>query len=382
MNDTSLLEKKYPCLPLDTFAQTFQSPTQSYKFFWFEAVLRLSLKKDTFSFDEVVDEIIYIAWPLVVRFHLRLGPAGAKDKPNFIAAIIEKLAESCPEALTLSREQIARLIREKNPEIRTLKKELCRYVPYRILAPFLSEYGVNEKIWSSISKTIELIHSVSRKIRLPYVIEAEAKGRYEIRVDQEWRNLFIQEYPILLGWLQFEKSLYLQNKNPNVPGIVIKVSWENQKARKLQNVRKLWDAIAQLYPDEFISIYTGKVLDRSSFEIDHFIPWSFVSSDELWNLVPVEKDVNIRKSNRLPDWEEYFDGLVKMKNLLKKSIHSSRWIHQLFDRCRQDNLNETWARESLYQKEDSERDISRILASNVHPIYDLARMQGFREWRN
>lgn len=60
---------------------------------------------------------------------------------------------------------------------------------------------------------------------------------------------------------------------------------------------------------EITDCYTRKVLNKDNFEqlgkleIDHFIPWSFIVNDEIWNLTLIFKRMNINKSNDLPDMD-------------------------------------------------------------------------------
>ena len=49
---------------------------------------------------------------------------------------------------------------------------------------------------------------------------------------------------------------WLQNNNPEVPGLVYKLAPMDEKMRKLSRVRKLWEGILQLY--EVRDVYTGK----------------------------------------------------------------------------------------------------------------------------
>ena len=42
------------------------------------------------------------------------------------------------------------------------------------------------------------------------------------------------------------------------------------------------------------------------FQANHFIPWSFVMNDELWNLMPMDDSLNSAKSNRLLQWDKFF----------------------------------------------------------------------------
>ena len=62
---------------------------------------------------------------------------------------------------------------------------------------------------------------------------------------------------------------------------------------------------------EFKDIYSEQQL-TDSFSIDHFLPWSFVAHDLLWNLTPVEPTTNSSKNDALPDLDIYLPRLVKL----------------------------------------------------------------------
>jgi 5-methylcytosine-specific restriction endonuclease McrA len=64
-------------------------------------------------------------------------------------------------------------------------------------------------------------------------------------------------------------------------------------------------------------IYTGKQLslENKNFSLDHFIPYSFVSHDLIWNLYPIEKSENARKSNLLPSVETHFKAFYGLQNV-------------------------------------------------------------------
>ena len=64
-------------------------------------------------------------------------------------------------------------------------------------------------------------------------------------------------------------------------------------------------------------IYTNKELHPKEYDLDHFIPWSFVSHDLLWNLIPSDDSINSSKNNKLPDIQFY---LPKLANLHHESI--------------------------------------------------------------
>ena len=78
----------------------------------------------------------------------------------------------------------------------------------------------------------------------------------------------------------------------------------NDKMRKLSNVRKLWEGVLEVR--EIRDVFTGREIVPKQYDVDHFIPWSFVMNDELWNLMPMESSLNSSKSNRLPKWNPFF----------------------------------------------------------------------------
>lgn len=102
------------------------------------------------------------------------------------------------------------------------------------------------------------------------------------------------------------KIHYLQKRNPSVPGIADKLSAPQE--RKLDKAKKYWKAVIEV--TEIRNIYTEEIMTAGDISIDHFVPWSYVAHDELWNLVPTTKAVNSSKSNNLPDWDLYFPRLA------------------------------------------------------------------------
>lgn len=129
----------------------------------------------------------------------------------------------------------------------------------------------------------------------------------------------IQDHTVnILGWIQYEKVKWLQNNNPEVPGLVYKLTPTEEKVRKLKKVRDLWQDIMEV--QEIRDVFTGQPVKKKKYDIDHFIPWSFVMNDELWNLMPMDASLNSSKSNRLPKWNPFF------QNFCTKSIS----VYQMF----------------------------------------------------
>ena len=127
-------------------------------------------------------------------------------------------------------------------------------------------------------------------------------------------------------------------------------------------------------------IYTGELLTTRGLSIDHFIPWSYVASDELWNLIPTSKSVNSSKSNNLPDWDVYFARLARAEYYAYRLVEQDDTASKLFDKCARENLNNEEVRYRLYQHGQTEEHFTNQLQEIILPVYESAKNLGFREW--
>ncbi len=93
----------------------------------------------------------------------------------------------------------------------------------------------------------------------------------------------------ILGWIQYEKVRWLQNNNPEVPDLVYKLAPMDEKMRKLGKVRLLGKGILELY--EVKDVFIEESVQPRNYDIDHFISWSFVMNDELWNLMQMDSSL-------------------------------------------------------------------------------------------
>lgn len=70
--------------------------------------------------------------------------------------------------------------------------------------------------------------------------------------------------------------------------------------------------------------FEDEQIDKECYDVDHFIPWSIVMNDELWNLMPIDSSFNSSKSNSVLIRKNGQHGPSGVRNLLKSGI-----IHQL-----------------------------------------------------
>ena len=77
-----------------------------------------------------------------------------------------------------------------------------------------------------------------------------------------------------------------------------------------------------------IDFYTGQILDDNDISVDHVIPWSFMYSDDIWNLVLTSKSNNSQKSNSTPT-QEIIDKLKQRNEKLLETITDPTYKQEL-----------------------------------------------------
>ena len=169
-------------------------------------------------------------------------------------------------------------------------------VPYKALSSFANKSGERISLDSSAGRMIIYYNKLSANdILLPYTFGAETGLKRRLIFHDAWVQMIKDNTVNILGWIQCEKVKWLQNNNPEVPGLIYKLAPLDEKMRKLAHVRKLWDGILDIR--SVTDVFTDEAIDKQKYEVDHFIPWSFVMNDELWNLMPMDSSLNSAKNN-------------------------------------------------------------------------------------
>lgn len=359
-------------LPIGKLSRIFDNTSECYKFFWYQAILNQVMDEQyTMRFEDLIDEMISNAWYMVTEYHLNLGPSDTLEKCVIL------MQERSSLQTNEKKQRILRWLRESDdPDIKKHKKTLINMVPYRLLAPFTE---LHEKSGGWKSRKSDLIARLNEYSEALYYFGEYRGLDTELTIRPEWAEYFRQNEQIIEGWLEYKLIEYLQKRNPSVPGIIDKL--RPPEERKLEAVKKFYRAVIGLHPIR--DIYTGeKLAEESDLSIDHFIPWSYVAHDELWNLNPTERSVNSSKGNNLPKWDRYFKLLGQQEYEMNQLIWINDTVHRSFESCAQKNLNDIRIRESLYRRDISESEFKQKLEEIIRPEYNAAKRCGFREWDN
>ncbi len=383
MADLPIDKKYYNKLDIDGFSKMMNSPTCSYKFYWLEAIVQLiSANKKEAAYDEIINKMISNAWYPVLEYHIHLsgiyGEGIIKDNLEKAVLRLQKLSGLANNASDV--EIINKLLEfSEDKELGTYKKDLTKNVPYKALSGFANRGVEKINLESSAGRMMEYYNKLSQtEILLPYTFNDGKSLKRVITFQEDWFQMIRDNTVNILGWIQLEKVRWLQNNNPEVLGLVYKLTSADEKIRKLENARKLWDAVMEITP--IIDVFKGEPINAQEYDLDHFIPHSFVMNDELWNLMPMDSIWNSRKNNKLPKWDLFFSKFADNQFILYEKMHEKPGIHKLYEACYRDNLHSIWANQELYRKGNSREEFCKILDKNMHPVYDSARRQGYQIW--
>lgn len=383
MSDLIIDKKYYNTLDIEGFSKMMNSPSYCYKFYWLEAIVQLiSANKTEAAYDEIINKMISNAWYPVLEYHIHLsgiyGENIIKDNLERTVLRLQKLSQLANNASDI---EIMNNLHEfsEDKELRFYKKELTKNVPYKALSGFANRGSEKINLDSSAGRLMAYYNKLSQsEILLPYTFNDDKGLKRVITFNDGWIQMIRDNTVNILGWIQLEKVKWLQNNNPEVPGLVYKLAPADEKMRKLTNARKLWDAVLEVKP--IVDVFKNEPIDAEKYDLDHFIPWSFVMNDELWNLMPMDSSWNSKKNNKLPKWDLFFDQFADNQFDLYELLYEKPEIYKLYEACYRDNLHSIWANRELYCKGNSKEEFHKILGKNMRPVYDSARRQGYEIW--
>ena len=371
----------YNTLDLEGFSRMMKDPSYCYKFYWLEAIVQLiSEDKRETTYNDIINEMIANAWYSVLEFHVHLsGIWGDGDIKDSLEKAVLKLHKLTGLPSNVSKVEIKNKIAEFDKELHGEKITLTQNVPYKALSGFANRYSERIDLNSSAGKMMAYYNRInSIESPMPYTFGEQKGLERKIIFHESWIQMIQDNMVAILGWIQYEKVRWLQNNNPEVPGLVYKLAPLDDKMRKLGFVRKLWDGV--LNTTKIIDVFKEEPIKKESYDVDHFIPWSFVMNDELWNLMPIDSSLNSSKRNRLPQWDKFFIRFAQNQYTMYELVHEKAGIRKLYESCYRDNLHSIWASQELYRKGNSREEFYEILERNMRPVYDSARRQGYEVW--
>ena len=90
------------------------------------------------------------------------------------------------------------------------------------------------------------VYKINEQTHLLYYFVALEGIFSKFEINEEWVDYLIRNRTILLEWVRYNLIGYLQDRNPNVPGIVEKV--QKPEKRDLRRVSDYWKTIIEIDP--------------------------------------------------------------------------------------------------------------------------------------
>ena len=308
--------------------------------------------------------MIAYAWYPISKFRLYFG---AWDN---LGKVVNYISDTYNLKSNINKSELIDFIyNSDDKKLNKMIKNLTYNVPHKFLSPFYDGIAKEPPL-----KTVMILSKEHK--RWIYEIYRNSDEENCIRIREGWDDYLKYNYKMIQGWVYYKLVCFLQKRNPNVPGIAMKL--EAPVNRKLTTQTKIWTSIIER--KNIIDSYTGLPFTKENYKehgnlsMDHFIPWSFVLHDQMWNLVPTFKNINSQKSDNLFNYEDYIEGLAKLQydafcfvvdEKRENEIEEYRGILRVPDAV-------------AFKAEGSYEEFFKRYKEGTCPIYNIAANQGFK----
>lgn len=307
---------------------------------------------------DIVIRMVANAWYPIHYFRLSFG------KNDSLFDIVRELQRITSIPIDTNMETIVAEITENsvNREIHKMLNVLTKNVPYRFLRPWIDTSDDREMIRRSQTFENGCLYSLYKETDNFYII-----------LNPDWDMYLHNHYNILVDFAYWNLTLFLQVRNPNVPAIPNKLI-RPEVRNPLTKQHEYWDMVMSIC-GSIRCIYTNKELHPKEYDLDHFIPWSFVSHNLLWNLIPSDGNINSSKNNKLPDLNLYLPKLAE-------SQYSS--IQLMLKHNKEPKVMEDFISLGYTAKELANMDkehFHELYERTFNPIHQIALNMGFEVWK-
>lgn len=286
------------------------SKTTTYKFALLKAILDNLFNNEKVKegerifYSDIFAKFAESFWNLVIKYGLRQKAVSSDGKTTKIEQIFH---ESVRKEPVLGNIEFAMFEeRTRKALIGKVRQECCRYV----LGALYGDFSGNLYAFDLSGDSLVLAPG-AYEFLLKYKVEVEKLNYYY--------------------WAQYLERI---NDESVLLGILGKLEVSLPQREPLSVYRK----ILSVEFEENNCFYCGCRLS-GLVHVDHFIPWSFVKEDKLWNFVLSCPKCNLKKSNILP--EKRLIGKInsRNRNLL---AHSNEFIEAQFKGYTKDLVENLW----------------------------------------
>ncbi len=359
-----------PCdgLNIAKFASAFRSTNTSYKFLWattlFSILAEGELTPEKISLRRLAAGMLDVARRPICIFRLR---SSKDDQTGLWFRQLEDSPQWGRKVLTRPRGKVFAGRPQDIPG--TIVEGLTKYVPYLFLTPFFETEtrGITGPPKFQRIRALAKAH-FDQSTPPPYRFSAAGA----IVVHPKWAEYIVRNEYILKSWALWHWAQYMQRMNPVTPAVVTKLD-ENAKSNTRRQ-RNFWRRVMEARAENLSCIYTEQSVAPDDFALDHYVPWSFVVHDSMWNLAPVSVLGNTEKSDNLPDNATYFDAFTELQFMAVKSLHTFP------DRGKWEDLFDSYSTElnlDVVGRVPDKAVLREALSGTIEPLMSIAGSRDF-----
>lgn len=268
----------------------------TYKLVWGKAIVSLCSEGVSrhIRLSEIAEKVIPLYWNLHIHFDpdgktLRQGSNPTKP-PEILQIVIAKIAE-----------------------YKKLKGNQYKPVFYERLAKAdIDHLGFNYTRLARILNQ-DVAHRFLNLGGSQFNLYHFTQGYESIVIDDKQAKLIAGYADILSEAIQLRWAKILEDFNTTTPRIAAKLSLSLDKGSITRKSLSHFKQYLDIENPERLCSECDKPIEDNDLSIDHVIAWSFIFSDNLWNLTYAHKGCNSSKSNVTPDKSKI--GLLEQRNL-------------------------------------------------------------------
>ena len=347
-------------LTTNRLGKIFSNTVATYKFFWFVSIMQIHAKAENqrISVWDVVIRMVANAWYPIHYFRLSFG------KSDSLFDIVMELQAITRIPIDANADTIIAGIKDRldDKRVKNLLNTLTLNVPYRFLSPWVRYTCDDDVIARSQQRENNCLYSLYKN-----------GSEFYIELNPVWNKYLHIHYNILIDFAYWNLTQFLQIRNPNVPAIPNKLIRPDVR-NSLTKQHDYWDMVMEI-GGPVHCIYTDRLLHPKDYDLDHFIPWSFVSHDLLWNLIPSDGSINSSKNNKLPALDFYLPKLAEMQHHALLTVINAGKSPKLLE----DYVSLGYTAKEL--SEMSNERFREIYERTFNPICQIAQNMGFETWK-
>ena len=296
----------------------------TYKLAWGRGIVECALTEEykiidnqiEISFFSIAQKMLKYYWNQEFFFSLKQGPN--IKKPPIIYQItldlIEKYTKDTKSSIPVWFDKALSLISTDSKYYDSIMKRMVAAVNQDVCWRFLLAGGNTYSLY-----------------------ELDRKHKW-IRISQD-SLLVIKDYGLVLIQLFNYRWAQLLEQFNRSPKIVAKVKGSQENKIRRESLAKYKEILLKQFENKQpLDFYTGYILEEKDISVDHVIPWSFMYSDDIWNMVLTSKSTNSSKSKSTPN-EVHINRLITRNIELSKTILDDKFKLQLIDSLEKDYVH-------------------------------------------